>query len=200
MSENADNNDNAERKKAQRLEKQLKARLEKATDPKEMAEINADLHIASVDWHYAIYHPFMERYVSLYPPENSEDADKSSSAARQLHAKRPEMWSVIEKTMDEGQDALEKLQNRKPAVDDSRAKPPSKKFSKKPMAAKAPLPNPKNDTRHEKTTDTVKIAKDTPDGLNRRERRKAERLSGRKMEKPKPKGDEGMDGGDFFEL
>lgn len=107
----------AERKKAERLRKKLKKQAEEATDPEEKASIEADLHIADVDYHYTRYFPFMERYESLYTaPENSKDdeADGQPAAIRALHSERPPMWKVVEEAMRNGEAALEELQERRP--------------------------------------------------------------------------------------
>ncbi|KAL2256341.1 hypothetical protein VTK26DRAFT_1817 [Humicola hyalothermophila] len=112
-----------ERKKAMRLAKQLEKKLAAATDPEEVSRIKAELHIAQVDIDYAIYFPFMEPYVSLYAgssvkekggKDEKDEKDDKSTAAQYLHAPRPPMWTVIEKTREEGKSALEKLQNRRP--------------------------------------------------------------------------------------
>lgn len=111
----------AERRKALRFAQQLERRLSKATDPVEIAQLKADLHIAQVDIDYTKYFPFMEPYVSLYAQvrSNKEGDDKGGkddkgAAARYLHAPRPPMWYEIEKIREEGVTALEKLQNRAP--------------------------------------------------------------------------------------
>ncbi|OAA58563.1 rRNA-processing protein efg1 [Niveomyces insectorum RCEF 264] len=65
-----------ERKKATRLEKQLRRQLVGTEDPAARARIEADLHIAEVDRLYAHYHPLLEPYISLYP---LSDKQKSSS-------------------------------------------------------------------------------------------------------------------------
>ncbi|KAK3357509.1 hypothetical protein B0T25DRAFT_449627 [Lasiosphaeria hispida] len=103
-----------ERKKATRLAKQLKKRLAETEDPEEVAKIKADLHIAEVDIDYAIYHPFMEIYIGLYATPSKESQEEKPTAEQYLHAPRPPVWSAIEKAREEGQGALEKLQNRQP--------------------------------------------------------------------------------------
>ncbi len=102
-----------ERQKATRLAKKLKRQLAEAEDPEEIAKIKADLRIAEVDLDYAVYHPFLEPYTSMYtgPTGESKDDDKST-AAQLLHAPRPPMWYTIEKVREGGKEALEKLQNR----------------------------------------------------------------------------------------
>lgn len=95
-----------------RFAKQLEKRLAQATDPDEVAQLKADLHVAEVDIDYARYFPFMEPYVSLYAKAASGEKDDQDTAARYLRSPRPPMWAVIEKTREEGDAALEKLQNR----------------------------------------------------------------------------------------
>lgn len=125
-----------ERQKASRLEKQLRQRLEHATEPEEIASLKADLHIAEVDVHYARYFPFMERYVGLYSQAAADPkADEKARAKIALHSPRPPLWTVVEEAMEKGQNALVRLQNRRPAVDSS-AKPAPEQLSKHSFAAK----------------------------------------------------------------
>ncbi|KAL0473498.1 hypothetical protein QR685DRAFT_437092 [Neurospora intermedia] len=120
-----------ERKKAMRLAKQLMKQLDETKDEAEIARLKADLHIAEVDLDYALYHPHMETYISLYPKPKDEAAEKDekSSAAYHLHSSRPPMWTTIEKARQEGKSALEKIRDRRPERDFS--KPTSKKTAKK---------------------------------------------------------------------
>jgi len=103
-----------------RLAKQLKRRLEETTDPEEIAQIKADLHIAEVDLDYALYYPFLEPYISLYPKAPSEKTDEKSTAAHNLHNPRPLMWSTIEKAREEGKSALEKIRDRRSETDSTK--------------------------------------------------------------------------------
>lgn len=112
-----------------RFAKQLEKKVAQATDPEELSQLKADLHVAKVDIDYAIYFPFMETYVSLYAKAAAGEKEDKNAAAHYLRTPRPSMWTVVEKTREEGQVALEKLQNRRPqAVPDSEvAKQPAKK-------------------------------------------------------------------------
>ncbi|KAJ9154920.1 hypothetical protein NKR23_g2347 [Pleurostoma richardsiae] len=130
-----------ERQKAERLQKQLRKRLGAATDPEEIAQINADIHISDVDYHYTVYFPYMEKYVSLYPisaKKETTSEEKAAAAARALRAPRPQLWSIIEKAMEEGKEALEMLRDRVLDVD-GRSEPAPRQFSegKAPKARKA---------------------------------------------------------------
>ncbi|KAK3340456.1 hypothetical protein B0H65DRAFT_528960 [Neurospora tetraspora] len=120
-----------ERKKAMRLAKQLKKQLDETKDEAEIARLKADLHIAEVDLDYALYHPHMETYISLYPKSKDEatEKDEKRSAAHHLHSSRPPMWTTIEKAREEGKSALEKIRDRRPERDSS--KPTFKKTAKK---------------------------------------------------------------------
>lgn len=106
----------AERQKAERLRKQLKKRLDKADDPEEKAKLEEEVHIADVDWHYAKFYPFMERYVGLYltakPSETPDESGDVPTAKRALHSERPPMWKEIEAAMEKGQRALMAIQER----------------------------------------------------------------------------------------
>ncbi|KAL2130407.1 hypothetical protein VTI74DRAFT_6516 [Chaetomium olivicolor] len=149
-----------ERKKALRFAKQLEKKVAQATDPEELAQLKADLHIAQVDIDYAIYYPFMEPYVSLYAGvasggkdvKDEKGEEEKNAAARYLHTPRPPMWSVIEKTREEGKAALERLQNRRPpkasasdapeqpAENDVTSKKPSTKEKKGPQQQERKAP------------------------------------------------------------
>lgn len=97
-----------------RFAKQLEKKVAQATDPEELSQLKADLHVAQVDTDYAIYFPFMETYISLYAKAAAGEKDDKNAAAHYLRTPRPPMWTIIEKTREEGQAALEKLQNRRP--------------------------------------------------------------------------------------
>jgi hypothetical protein len=97
-----------------RFAKQLEKRLAQATDPDEVSQLEADLHVAQVDIDYAKYFPFMEPYISLYAKAAPGGADEKSTAAHYLRSPRPPMWTVVEKIREEGITALERLQNRQP--------------------------------------------------------------------------------------
>lgn len=128
-----------------RFERQLEKKLAKATDPEEVAQLEADLHIAQVDVDYAMYYPFMEPYVGLYAGVTSGDKEKDEKAttAQYLHSPRPPMWEVIEKTREEGRAALQRLQNRPPkkkaAVPSGAQQQPAKQHG----LSKQKLPPPK---------------------------------------------------------
>ncbi len=118
------------------MEKQLQQKLKETQDSDEVASIKADLHIAEVDRLYTIYFPYMERYVSLYPVSADSKEEGQSAAALALHSERPEMWSVVEKAAEKGQEALEKLRERQ-LEKESRSKPPPKAPSKHSFSSMA---------------------------------------------------------------
>ncbi|KAI2626597.1 hypothetical protein GGR54DRAFT_591627 [Hypoxylon sp. NC1633] len=109
-----------ERKKADRLAKQIESQLETATDAQEIKKLKADLHKAEVDSIYAKYFPFRERYISLYPVSSlglgvlgGVKPEDASSAAQALHTERPPLWELIEKAAEEGTSALTEIRERK---------------------------------------------------------------------------------------
>jgi len=133
-----------ERKKAGRLEKQLRQKLETTTDQKQREAIEKDLHITEVDRMYTIYFPYMERYVSLYPvSDGPKSEDASSAAARALHSQRPELWPVVEQAMKDGQEALEMLRDRLPEKD-ARSRTLSKAATSKAAKGRAAKPRQKS--------------------------------------------------------
>lgn len=134
-----------ERKKAERLRKKLKKQADEVTDPEEKASIEADLHIADVDYHYTRYFPFLERYESLYTASEDSKGDEAEgqpAAIRALHSERPPMWKVIEEAMRNGQAALEELQERRPEKSQERQpeKHKQKAAKEKPVRPSKPSP------------------------------------------------------------
>jgi hypothetical protein len=183
-----------ERKKAQRLEKQLQAQLTQTTDPNEISALEKDIHIVQVDVQYTKYFPYMERYVSLYTEAAAPKADETARAKIALRSERPPLWSTVEKAMTRGHEALLSLQNRRLGIN-SRAKPPPERPSKHSFAARAKelqarqsgsklmsetLPGPKAQSGSEKGQPSK------PSGANMTEAESAE-------------GEFGVDGG-FFSL
>ncbi|OTA91595.1 hypothetical protein M434DRAFT_397112 [Hypoxylon sp. CO27-5] len=109
-----------ERKKADRLAKQIKSQLKTATDKKEIEKLNADLHKAEIDSIYTRYFPYRERYISLYPVaslglsvQGGEKKEDASTAAQALHTERPSIWEDIEKASEKGIQALIEIRERK---------------------------------------------------------------------------------------
>ncbi|KAI3336389.1 hypothetical protein HD806DRAFT_4009 [Xylariaceae sp. AK1471] len=134
-----------ERKKADRLAKQIRIQLETTTDEEESKKLQADLHIAEVDSLYARYFPHRERYVSLYPVaalglgiQGGPKTEDASTAARALQTERPPMWGTIEKAAKKGTPALRQIMERKFAVDPG-SKPTSQdqRSSEHPSVTKA---------------------------------------------------------------
>lgn len=192
-----------ERQKAERLRKQLKKRLDKADDSEEKASIEKELHIADVDWYYTRYYPFMEPYISLYPAGKTkeESADKPI-ARRALHSERPPVWKEIEEAMEEGQKALETIQERRPEKTESaegtvpQAKAPSKlrappkdKFDGMSSERRARLGRPESENTKAPATGRAK---------NRRERRKEQRLAEEQKKAAEESADD-SDGSGFFD-
>lgn len=135
-----------------RFVKQLEKKLAQATDPEEVAQIKADLHVAQVDMDYARYFPFMEPYVSLYAAAAASDKDKTNAAAHYLRTPRPPMWELIEKTREEGQAALEKLQNRWPQEKEkSRSNTPPRSPAKQTTNKKHPAEKGKKGAQEPKS-------------------------------------------------
>ncbi|KAI0434054.1 hypothetical protein F5Y09DRAFT_4394 [Xylaria sp. FL1042] len=130
-----------ERKKADRLAKQLRTQLETTTNEEEKKRLQADLHVAEIDALYARYFPHRERYVSLYANSSNDSAaqeegqqENASVAARALSTERPHLWGAIEKAAKKGTSALIQIQERKSAVD-SRSKSPKERPSKHAVKA-----------------------------------------------------------------
>lgn len=93
---------------------------------------------------YTIYFPYMERYVSLYPvsdlglkSQGGSQPETQSSAALALHSQRPALWGTVEKAMEKGEEALERLRERRLGIDSRSKPPPPQTLSKHSFAAKA---------------------------------------------------------------
>jgi hypothetical protein len=216
----------SERRKAMRRIKTLRRKIQESTDPAETKALEAELHVAHVDETYTQYYPHAEAYVSLY--ENSkagsaagkEADDEGDNAAASTKAKPP-MWSVIEKTMEEGPTALRNLRERRPAdkpeghasgaaTSTSSASKPNKKkqnsgqdkihdqklTDQRPVAAKSEAPQ-KAPTHGRPAATPAATQKDGKQPLNRRERRKLmhEALAAKKEEE-----EDQADGGGFFDF
>ncbi|UNI14343.1 rRNA-processing protein efg1 [Purpureocillium takamizusanense] len=198
-----------ERKKASRLVKQLRRQIEADPNGDDAASLKEQLHVAEVDEAYTLYHPHIEPYISLYgnaKPADGDDetADKAPAAKLALKAERPPMWAEVEKTMEQGLEALQRLRERRSA-DGSTPAPRRPTLKKSSGANKTPL-KPRQEQGQEQNHETHPKAqhgdKHKPAGagerssktaLNRRERRRLMRETMAAEE------DADSDGGGFFE-
>ncbi|ODA82781.1 hypothetical protein RJ55_01290 [Drechmeria coniospora] len=140
-----------ERKKASRLAKQLRRQIDNAPDGEDVEKLKQQLHIAEVDEAYTLYHPHAESYISLYgniksEAEGEEIASKKPVAKMALEGSRPPMWSVVETTMEEGQEALKRLRERRSAEDT--AKGGDDKLKR--QAPRSSASKPKEDTKKQR--------------------------------------------------
>ncbi|KAK8126744.1 rRNA-processing efg-1 [Apiospora kogelbergensis] len=65
-----------ERKKADKLAKQILKQLRACEDKEERTQLEKDLHVAEIDGQYARNFPYLEPYISLYPVKASSPRDK----------------------------------------------------------------------------------------------------------------------------
>ncbi|KAI9903390.1 hypothetical protein N3K66_002742 [Trichothecium roseum] len=170
-----------ERKKAMRLVKQLKRKIEGAQDPAETEQLQQHLHIAQVDEAYTVHHPHAEPYISLYGGSKSTDKDdeddddaesKTPKAKAMLEDERPPMWKTVEQAMEQGPEALRALRERRTADEGSAV---TTQRAKKPKTSVVAQPAPaekKQAVSTPKPTPAPKQAKDGKQVMNRRERRK----------------------------
>ncbi|KAI1464971.1 uncharacterized protein F4812DRAFT_441177 [Daldinia caldariorum] len=163
-----------ERKKADRLAKQIKSQLNTAEDPEEIEKLKADLHKAEIDGIYARYFPYRERYISLYPV--GEKAEDGSTAAKALRAERPPLWKVIEEASEKGTSALVAIRERK-LEKDSKGET-TKESSKGSLTTKANQSKAKNldasdrtsarknkgQTKRDKTSDSPDLSDNESEG------------------------------------
>ncbi|KAL6871070.1 hypothetical protein J3F83DRAFT_734145 [Trichoderma novae-zelandiae] len=212
-----------ERKKASRLVKQLKRKLEQESDAAEAEKIRHDLHIAEVDEAYTRHFPHLETYVGLYsavakkPAEEETEESRRAAAKAALEAERPPMWKVIEKALAEGPAALEKIRERRSPhdtgeVDDTQ--PPVRPRATAPESASESRPNgsarqPREQKQQQKqqqrpgkgpetslsSSSSSRYGDKAKEPVNRRERR---RLMREAQEAANDESDENGDGG-FFE-
>lgn len=189
----------AERKKAMRLAKQLRRKLENTGDADndtELEQLKQDLHIAEVDEVYTQYFPHAEPYISLYGSKSDtagqndeEEGDKDRTAKVLLKAERPPMWSVLEKAMEEGPEALRSLRERR-SPDNAQDK---RRPERRPQQ-KAPKTAPTAKEIRQKDEQKQQAAVDKKDQpLNRRERRRLMR------QVATPVVEDDSDEGGFFE-
>lgn len=200
----------SERRKASRLVKQLGRQIEQNPDSDEMDRLKKELHIAAVDEAYTLYFPHLEPYVSLYGGVHAGEADegegKVPSAKESLKSQRPPMWSVVERTMAAGPEALRRLQETRSADGNLVGKMPKRQRPKGPVTSTKimePTPvAPPQQKRQEKKGPSKKdgegvissVKEGAASQLNRRERR-------RLMHQAKAAADDEQDeeGGGFFE-
>ncbi|SPJ83783.1 related to rRNA-processing protein efg-1 [Fusarium torulosum] len=206
-----------ERKKAARLVKQLRKKIEETetTETDEIEGLKRDLHVAEVDEAYTQHFPHAEPYISLYTNAKSEkeeedkDDDKLDYTPLKhrglLHTERPPMWSEVEQAMKNGPHALRTLRERRPAEEAQEGKQQERHLNKHKdsistnKAAATSKAQPKQQTKPEpakpRPTPYTK-GKTGAAPKNRRERRLQER-QGAKMT---VKGDDDdSDEGGFFE-
>ncbi|KAM4054712.1 rRNA-processing protein efg1 domain-containing protein [Hirsutella rhossiliensis] len=195
-----------ERRKASRLVKQLKRQMEQTPESDDTDRLKQDLHTAEVDEAYTLYFPHLESYVSLYGSALSAEADeggsKTPSAKVSLRAERPPMWSVVERTLAEGPEALRRLREAKPAGGKAVEKTPKRQQLKVSATASNAGGPPPPQKQHKEKGPSRKDGKtgvpSTKDGaapqLNRRERRRLMHQA-----KAATEDEDGEDGGGFFE-
>lgn len=120
-----------------RRQKQLQKRHDAADDETEKRQLAEDLSVAEIDVLYPQYFPFLEAYVSLYPPSSKkgesaevndskgkdEDKDADTDAPRFSRGPRPPMWDTIMRAYKSGGiPALEAIRDRQPDKGDRKTK------------------------------------------------------------------------------
>lgn len=198
----------AERKKASRLAKQLRKKIEETEAPDELEELKRDLHVAEVDEAYTQHFPHAETYISLYPIDKREkegDDDKNDYTPLKqrglLHTERPPIWSEVEQAMKEGPSALRELRERRspPGGTEDEAKPQRRETQPKPKV-QANVGRPMEKAQQKQQTFKDKSASNSKDDsevkMNRRERR---RLMHQNKQPVIKSDDDDSDGGGFFE-
>ncbi|VUC22060.1 unnamed protein product [Clonostachys rosea] len=195
-----------ERKKAIRLAKQVRKKIDKCEDQDELEKLRHELHIAEVDEAYAVNHPHAEVYISLYAKPNKsgkDDADEAeegdeggaNSASSLLHTERPPMWKAVEAALEEGPDALRRLRERRSSDDTQKQKKPASQPNRGTAAkdkTKTPAEAPRKQPASNKPSSSQGKGANPP-AMNRRERRRLMR------ELATPANADEDDGEGFFE-
>ncbi|KAJ4310853.1 rRNA-processing protein efg1 [Fusarium piperis] len=195
-----------ERKKASRLARQLRKKIEETEAPEELEELKRDLHVAEVDEAYTQHFPHAETYISLYPIDKREkeaDDDKNDYTPLKqrglLHTERPPIWSEVEQALKEGPNALRGLRERRspPGGAEDEAKP-QRRENKPKAQANVGKPVAKTQQRQQmlKEKSTSNNKEDSEVKMNRRERR---RLMHQNKQPAVKSDDDDSDGGGFFE-
>lgn len=132
-----------ERKKADKLAKQILKQLRACEDKEERTQLEKDLHVAEIDGQYARNFPYLEPYISLYPVKASSPATKdgeqtetASKAAQALRTERPPIWHEIEQAVKEGTPAVIALRERDIRKGETRASKGSKAQDAKTSSSK----------------------------------------------------------------
>ncbi|KAK8095876.1 rRNA-processing efg-1 [Apiospora kogelbergensis] len=122
-----------ERKKADKLAKQILKQLRACEDKEERTQLEKDLH----------EFPYLEPYISLYPVKASSPATKdgeqtetASKAAQALRTERPPIWHEIEQAVKEGTPAVIALRERDIRKGETRASKGSKAQDAKTSSSK----------------------------------------------------------------
>ncbi|KAM0434402.1 hypothetical protein ACHAPT_003498 [Fusarium lateritium] len=194
-----------ERKKASRLAKQLRKKIDETEAPEEIEELKRDLHVAEVDEAYTQHFPHAETYISLYTIDKREkeaDEDKNDYTPLKqrglLHTERPPIWSEVEQALKEGPHALRNLRERRSSGDAEDAAKPQRRENKPKAQANVGKPvakiQPKQQTTKDKSVPSSKG--DSEVKMNRRERRRQMHQNKQAIVKSD---DDDSDGGGFFE-
>lgn len=131
--DDTDNSIFLERQKATRNLKKLRTSLASATaGSPEHQTLDIDVHNAEVDLNYTIYHPLTEKYVGLFPRQNTHGKQNERTTAPensgQARIEKPAMWTVVENCMKDG--TIQALRDGKLRTKDDQkpgAQPPAKR-------------------------------------------------------------------------
>ncbi|KAF4979385.1 hypothetical protein FDECE_18068 [Fusarium decemcellulare] len=197
-----------ERKKAIRLAKQLRKKIDQTESPEDIEELKRDLHVAEVDEAYTQHFPHAEPYISLYTSGKTEkeaDDEKNDYTPLKhrglLHTERPPIWSDIEQAMKEGPNALRSLRERRSTDGSQERSQPERKQSKPKAAINTGKPAPKTQQRQEAVKGKGAPSNNKGESgvkMNRRERRRQMHQGIQPAVKDED-GEDDSDGGGFFE-
>ncbi|KAL8933151.1 MAG: hypothetical protein Q9216_006498 [Gyalolechia sp. 2 TL-2023] len=96
-----------ERQKATRSLKRARIRLASVTrNTPEHAILEDQVHFAEVDLNYTLYHPLMEKYISIFPrqevPQPQDMGGTSIQTSALSRENKPAIWKAVENCMENG--------------------------------------------------------------------------------------------------
>ncbi|KAL8707861.1 MAG: hypothetical protein Q9225_007692 [Loekoesia sp. 1 TL-2023] len=96
-----------ERQKATRSLKKLRTRLASTTpNSPENQALENQVHCAEVDLNYTMYHPLTEKYIGLFPRQETQNPPNMEGSSIKISAlpqeNKPAMWKVVESCMEDG--------------------------------------------------------------------------------------------------
>lgn len=90
--------------------KQAKRALEAANDPAQQESLRLKVHVAQVDLNYALYHPLLVPYSSLFVEKSDNDANETTQVL--VKKRQNQVWKSVEEATQSGDAALQALRSK----------------------------------------------------------------------------------------